>query len=317
MMLAPLLVALVLAGPPAKGTRLDQAQRAFASGDYDGALKLLDPMQDASDTATLEKVQLLRAQCFAAQQNFSKAEDAFTQALEANPESSLDPAKVDPSVVKVLDSLRARLTGELVVTSTTSAQISVDGKVLGATPVSGPFGIGRHKVEAKIGDKVALADAVIYVHRPTQVVFAQVAGDGAGPPVAEPPSKLHPFGDLRGIWEPQLGGGGLELGGGVELPFTRLGISARLYPEFECTLRAGLVVPVHPLLNAYLEVEVPMLFRSGVEVGLGGVGGAEFLFSRWAGVFLQFGGRHFFSDIPDLNLPTWFVMAGGVRLRLP
>src|SRR4051812_40883460 len=113
-MLAPLLLVLVMAGP-AKGTRLDQAQKAFTSGDYDGALKLLDPMQEASDTATLEKVQLLRAQCFAAQQNFARAEDAFTQALEANPEASLDPARVDPSVVKVLDSLRARLSGELVV----------------------------------------------------------------------------------------------------------------------------------------------------------------------------------------------------------
>ena len=37
-MLAPLLLVLVMAGP-AKGTRLDQAQRAFTSGDYDGGTK--------------------------------------------------------------------------------------------------------------------------------------------------------------------------------------------------------------------------------------------------------------------------------------
>lgn len=315
-MLAPLLLVLVMAGP-AKGTRLDQAQKAFVQGDYDGALKLLDPMQDATDSQTLEKVQLLRAQCFAAQQNFSKAEDAFTLALEANPEASLDPARVDPSVVKVLDSLRARLTGELVVTSNPKAEIYVDGKALGATPVSGPAPIGRHKVEAKIGDKASSAEAVVYVHRPTQVVFAQAPG-GSGPPVVSPdaPSKIRPFGDIRGVWEPNAEDAGLELGGGVELPYSRIGISARLFPEFGFTIRAGLVVPLTENFNAYLEAEVPFMFRSSVAVGLGGVGGAEFLFSRWAGVFAQLGGRHYFSN-PDSNVDNRFVLAAGVRLRLP
>jgi hypothetical protein len=313
-MLAPLLVVLLMAGP-AKGTRLDQAQKAFVSGDYDGALKLLDPMQDATDTATLEKVQLLRAQCYAAQQNFAKAEDAFTQALEANPEASLDPAKVDPSVVKVLDSLRARLTGELVVTSSAKADITVDGKALGATPVSGPAGIGRHKVEAKINGQSSSVEAVVYVHRPTQVVFAQTPG---GPPVVSPeaPSKIRPFGDFRGVYEAGADEGGLELGGGVEFPYTRLGVSARLWPQFGFTIRAGLVVPLLDNLNGYLEVEVPFLFRSSAAIGLGGVVGAEFQFSRWAGVFAQIGGRHYFVN-PDSIVDNRFILAGGVRLRLP
>ncbi|MFT3840967.1 MAG: PEGA domain-containing protein [Myxococcaceae bacterium] len=315
-MLAPLLLLLVMAGP-AKGTRLDQAQKAFVSGDYDGALKLLDPMQDATDSQTLERVQLLRAQCFAAQQNFSKAEDAFTLALEANPEASLDPARVDPSVVKVLDSLRARLTGELVVTSNPKAEIYVDGKALGATPVSGPAPIGRHKVEAKIGDQTSGAEAVVYVHRPTQVVFAQSPG-GLGPPVTTPeaPSKIRPFGDFRGVYEAGGDEGGLELGGGVEFPYTRVGVSARLWPQFGFTIRAGLVVPIIERLNAYLELEVPFLFRSSAAVGLGGVVGGEFLFSKWAGVFVQIGGRHYFVN-PDSNADNRFIFAGGVRLRLP
>ncbi len=321
MLLAPLLVAAVLAGPPARGTRLEQAQRAFVSGDYDGALKLLEPLQDAADVGTQEKVQLLRAQCFAARQDFARAEEAFTLALEANPETSLDPARVDPSVVRVLDGLRARLSGELLVVATPPAEVSIDGKVVGTAPVSSPQPIGRHKVEVKYGPKSsAEASVVVFVHRPSQVVFSQAAqGEGGkdGQPLVPEPSKVRPFGDLRGVWEPNASDEALELGGGVEFPYTRVGVSARLFPDFfGFTLRAGLVVPVHERISAYLEVEWPFMFRSQVAIGLGGVGGAEFHFSRWLGAFVQLGGKHYFSN-PDSNVDNRFVLAGGVRLRLP
>ncbi len=322
MLLAPLLVALLVAGPAPKGTKLDQAQKAFATGDYDGALKLLEPLQEATDTATQEKVQLLRAQCFAARQDFARAEEAFTLALEANPETSLDPTRVDPAVVKMLDGLRARLTGELMVTSNPPAEVSVDGKVLGTTPVNGPAGIGRHKVEAKFGGQVATAEVLVYVRRPSQVVFAQAPGGlggGKDGPVNPMPSKLRPFAELRGVWQPNAGDGALEVGGGIEFPYTRLGVAARLFPDFfGFTLRGGVVVPVHELFTAFIELEWPFEFHSQVvAIGLGGVGGAEFHVSKWLGLFVQIGGRHYFNNSAVSNVDNRFIAGAGVRLRLP
>src|SRR4051812_11238020 len=114
-MILPLAVtlALVSSAPPAaakpQGTRLEQGQRAFSEGQLDVALKLLDgAAAEGGDAATVEKIQLLRGQCLAARQDFAKAEEAFALALDANPEASLDPGKVDPAVVKLLESMRAR-----------------------------------------------------------------------------------------------------------------------------------------------------------------------------------------------------------------
>src|SRR3954467_6137258 len=87
----------LLAAAPLKGSRLEQGQKAFADGEYATALKALDAA--VVEGADLERVQLLRAQVFAAQQDFGRAEEAFALALEANPEASLDPTRVDPSVV--------------------------------------------------------------------------------------------------------------------------------------------------------------------------------------------------------------------------
>src|SRR5262245_58580048 len=135
-MTLPLAVSLALwlsapAAPPPKPapTKLEQGQKAFAEGQFDAALKALDAAaQESSDPATLERVHLLRGQCFAARHDFTKAEDAFAAALLANPEGALDPGKVDPSVVKLLESMRARSSGTLsFMSSPDNAGVFVDG----------------------------------------------------------------------------------------------------------------------------------------------------------------------------------------------
>lgn len=311
----------LLAAGPSKLSKLEQGQKAFADGDYSAALKALDAA--ALEGADLEKVQLLRAQCFAAQQDFGRAEEAFALALEANPEASLDPARVDPSVVKVLDGLRQRTRGTVKVTSTPpGAQVFVDGKESGVAPVDVVTGIGRHKVEAKWpGGATAPGEVLVRGRRETYLVLVQGPVVATGPANPEPPDQtgfgIHPFADVRGILE--TGGGiygAMEIGGGIELKYFRAGVHLRLVPNFGATVRAALVVPVIDKLSAFVEGEVPMIFGSSIAVGLGANGGAEWHLFKFIGVFLQVGGRHFFDNPIFINNDR-FEGTLGVRLRLP
>ena len=321
------LVALLLTGTPvAKGgkdvPKLEQGQKLFNKGDFDAAAI------EGGDPATVEKVQLLRAQCLAARQDFAHAEEAFALALDANPETSLDPTRVDPTVVKLLESVRARLTGSLIVNSTPPGAVLVlDGKEVGAAPQTIAAPAGKHKLEAKWGEGPLQAmELQVRPRRETRVEWVQSAGGiSTGPAVLEP-RPLRPFGDLRGVIEPATTGfvsGGLELGGGIELSWFRIGVFARLVPYFGVTPRFQLALPVLDVLNVLLEVGVPFNFlgpsaqsQSGFAVGLGGGGGAEFYPLKWIGAYVLVGARHHFVW-PGRNDPTAVTITGGVRLRVP
>lgn len=318
-LVGPLCIALIVAAP-ARLSRLEQGQKAFGEGDYSAALKALD--QAAAEGADLEKVQLLRAQCFAAQQDFARAEEAFGLALEANPEASLDPTRVDPSVVKVLDGLRARTKGTVVVRSTPpGAIVSLDGKEMGPTPIDLTTVIGRHKVEAKWpGGGSADSSVLTRTKRETYLVLVQGATThvpGPEEPGEQKGINIHPFAEVRGLLE--TGGGvygAMEIGGGVELKYFRAGVHLRLVPNFGLTVRAGLVVPLIPQLSAFVEGEVPMIFGGQIAVGLGADGGVEWHAFKFLGVFLSIGGRHFFDNPLFINNDRFELMVG-VRLRLP
>jgi hypothetical protein len=316
---------LLLAAAPAKGTRLEQGQKAFAEGDYSAALKALDmAVVEGND---LERVQLLRAQCFAAQQDFGHAEEAFALALEANPEASLDPTRVDPSVVKVLDGLRARTKGSLSVRSTPpGADITLDGKPIGIAPLEATMGIGRHKVEAKwkVGLGAAQSEVLVRAHRETYVDYVQGVNTVTNTPVEQPQgSLLHPFAEGRGIGEVTVGPGtgsygGLELGGGVELKFFRVGLDLRAIPYFGLTLRAGVVVPLLDAVSLFVDAELPAIFPANPAFGIGGEGGAEWHPFRFLGVFVSLGGRHYFPIEANsfINVDR-VIFSGGVRARIP
>lgn len=358
--LAPFLALLVLSAPPTRsakaepakapakgeakpeGTKLEQGQRRFAEGDFEGALKALDEAAQAGgDDATLEKVHLLRAQCFAARQEFMRAEEAFALALEANPEASLDPSRVDPTLVKLLDSVRARLSGTLVLESTPpGAQVSIDGKPAGATPLTQTVPVGRRRLEARWGDgeaqaaQAAKSDVLVKPHRETRAAWVQGPGVQAPPPVCPAcpecpkapegpqPRPLRAFADVRGGVElPSNPGayvaGGFEAGGGVEFWWLRAGLWAKLFPSFGLVPRLAFAMPVQEKVTLVVEAGVPVAFLpAGTGIGVSGTGGAEFYPVRWLGFWAALGARHFFTW-PGRNDPTAFTVTGGVRLRMP
>jgi len=312
-------------GPQPKGSKLEQGQRLFNAGELDPALAVLNAAAlDATDDAVLERVHLLRAQCFAAKQEFSRAEEAFALALEANPDATLDPGKVDPTVVRMLDGVRARLTGVLVVHSTPpGAALTVDGKPAGEAPQTLTVPVGRHKLEAKWGQgPVSVMEVSARPRREVRVEWVQGAGGGPAPGVISPSGRPpRPFGDVRATLELAANGnnptGGLDVGGGLEVSWFRLGLWARFFPYFGLAPRGAFFVPLLEQLSLFIEVEVPVWFRyGGVAVGLGGAVGAEFMPLKWLGLFAQLGGQHLFLN-PNRNDDTHFIGTAGVRMRLP
>ncbi len=308
-----------------EGSRLEAGTKLFNQGDIEAALKMLDAAAlEGGDAATLEKVHLLRAQCFAARQDFARAEEAFALALDANPETTLDPAKVDPTLVKMLEAVRTRLTGTLQVNSTPAgATLLLDGKSAGVTPQTLQVSVGKHKLEARWGDgALSQADVQLRPRREVRVEWVQGAGTVIERPAEGPDArKLGPYGDFRFAPEisPVAAIGAtlpLELGGGVELSYFRLGLGVRLFPQFGLTPRFAFAIPVYDRLAVALEVGVPVqFFSSAVAVGIAGGAGVEYYPVRWLGFTALVGARHYL--IRPLNDATAFTLSAGVRLRVP
>jgi hypothetical protein len=333
--LGAILVCLSLAGTPtaapSKGTRFEQGQRLFNQGDFEAALKQLDgAAQEERDPSVLERIHLLRGQAFSARQDFVKAEDAFGLALDANPEASLDPARVDPTVVKLLESVRARLTGTLVVNATpATATLLLDGKPLGPSPQTLQASIGRHKVEARFGDDATPpVEVLLKARREVRVEFSQ--GKPPPPVVVTPPlpppeeKTVRPMGEVRGVFEvpPKPGGegvGALEVGGGIDTKYVRAGLSLRVFPYFGVVPRVALVVPAIGHLHAFVELQAPLWLTrpsGGVGFGIGAAAGAEYWVVPFLSVFAQAGGHYLFLN-PMRGDAGAFVASGGVRLKVP
>lgn len=341
-MIFPLAVALALvsSAPPAaakaQGTKLEQGQRAFSEGQLDAALKLLDAAAaEGGDAATVEKIQLLRGQCLAARQDFGKAEEAFALALDANPEASLDPGKVDPAVVKLLESMRGRLSGTLDVRTTPpGAKVLVDGNESGSSPLTVSAPIGRHKVVAKWSEgEVGPLDVMVRNKRETLINAVQVTVEKKVIvkeevkvpvlPPPPPPAKVRFFGDVRGGLDVNAGPeGGLDLGVGIEIPviYLRAEVAARVYPYFHVIPRVAGVIPLAAKnFDVFLEAGLPVRFpSSGHEAGLGFAGafGAEWNALSVLAFYVQVGGTFYFIN-PSFVVDDRFTAAAGVRLKIP
>lgn len=322
------LAVLLLAASP----KLEQGQKAFSEGQFDAALKALDAAAaEERDPATLEKLHLLRGQCFAARQDFGRAEAAFDLALEANPEASLDPGKVDPAVVKLLESMRARSSGTVVFRSTPAgARVSLDGAELGLAPGQTTTVIGRHKLEAKwADDQLARVEVMVRSKRETfvelvlleheKIVEVKVPVEVQAKPVEpeKPPERFaRPYVAVRGVMDVNAGPeGGLDLGAGVDFKYLSIGAYLRPYRYFYIVPRVAGLWPIFDLLTAYLQAEVDIR-PSRLGVAIGGSIGAELYPQRWLGVFAEVGGKYFFVN-QGFVVDTRFVLAAGVRARLP
>jgi len=134
--------------------RYEAAQEAFSEGDFERALIELEAAAaQAKDEAFLAEVHLMRGRCYAAIPDEPRAEAAFTQALEHDPEARLDSAKVRPSIVSLLEKQRRRLRAELKVRcDKPNAVVLLDEEKIGNAPLKRKVPIGKHWVEGRSVD---------------------------------------------------------------------------------------------------------------------------------------------------------------------
>ncbi len=309
---------LVIAAPDSKPgvLKFQAGQTEFKRGDFLGALRILDgAAAEATDDQLLGQIHLLRAQCLAARQDFPGAEEAFGLALRHDPEVRLDPSKVDPALVSKLDSLRSRLRGELVVRADRpGAQVWMDGKLIGEAPLKSSVPIGKHVVEVRTADRRFGEQQEVTV-RPRQ--SAEINAELKEKPAAHS-TATRPFADIRGTLDPFRSDKnlGFEVGGGLEYQHFRASISAILFPDFGFDLRGALNVPVVDSFNAYISLEVPVIFASPAQFGLGGAGGLEYEVRRWFDPFFEVGVRHLFTGQGNDD-PNRLILQFGIRLKVP
>jgi hypothetical protein len=124
--------------------------------------------------------------------------------------------------------------------------------------------------------------------------------------------------DLRGTLDPLSSGKNVafEIGGGLEYGPFRGSASAVIYPDFGLAFRGALKVPVEDKFNAYISLEIPIIFTGMVQFGLGGAGGVEYEFSRWFNPFFEVGVRHFFTGVVQED-PNRLILQFGIRLKVP
>ncbi|HME92165.1 MAG TPA: PEGA domain-containing protein [Myxococcaceae bacterium] len=317
---------LVMGAPGSKpgALKFQAGQTEFKRGDFLGALRILDgAAAEATEDQLLGQIHLLRGQCLAARQDFPGAEEAFGLALRHDPEVRLDPSKVDPAVVTMLDSQRSRLRGSLIVSADRpGAQVWMDGKQIGQTPLKSSVPIGTHSLEVRTPDRrFAQHQEVTVRARQSTEVHAELKQQAA--PLSSGKSDgaseaTRPFADIRGTLDPFRSGDnvGFEVGGGLEYQHFRGSVSAVLFPDFGVNFRGALSVPVVDSFNAYISVEMPIIFASPVQFGLGGAGGLEYEFTRWFDPFFEVGVRHLFTGQGNDDANR-FILQFGIRLKVP
>lgn len=329
------LLTLWLTAQPASG-KFEAGQKAFFSGDIGAALKAFDAaLKETGEPAVLERIHLWRGQCFAAKQDFSRAEDAFALALDMNPEASLDASKIDPSVVKLLDALKARTQGTLAVaTEPQGAQLFIDGVDAGTAPLQMHVPVGRHHVEAVWDRGRVAAPARVFPRRVTEVsvglapsapipcptpdaVKEPIAPAAQTEPLAPQTFRIVPFADARALVSSIIAESGPEVGVGVQVPFVRASVHFRPYPYVGLTPRVTAWVALVESLQVQVAAEAPLYFRSsGTAVGLSGLLGASWAPLAYFALYAEVGAQHLFAN-PGNLVPSRFVGVAGVRLTWP
>jgi hypothetical protein len=345
---------LCAAAPPVTGksaagsaeARFTAAKANFAAGEFAKALKDLDAAAaEAGDEPLLARIHLLRGQCHAVLRDFPKAEDAFLKALDADPESQLDPSVVRPSVVAILDKLRERLSSELSVrTDVADTSATLDGKPLGTLPIKVNVPIGRHKLEVRAPDGRTEAQEVVLRPRKSHELWikfsaaVQAAPQPATPapaptpaPAATPPPPdaqaaaepapwpVRPFADLRGTIEATTGNPQGEFGLGVDiLRHALVGADFTVGNVLGVTPRATFSLPeLVSVVGFYASVDVPILFvKPTTAVGIGGAIGVEFAATRWLEPFVE-GSLRRFLTLPTGYRADYVMISAGARVRIP
>jgi len=171
---------LMLAGP-ARADRAEELQQEgvfrFNTGKHQKSLALLSQAVRATrDPKLLARIYLYIGLNHAVLGKEAQAKKAFGVALGHNTELRLDPNRFKPALVKLLDSVRSTLQGELVVeASRPDAVVLVDGKEVGKVPWKGQISIGPHHVAVRtVDDTYGFLGKVVIATKQTTRIMAQL-----------------------------------------------------------------------------------------------------------------------------------------------
>lgn len=328
---------------------------SMEAGEFEAALRHLDAASTAAgDDATLARVHLLRAQCFAALRDFAKVEAALGRALEYDPDVIADAQRTPPRVVTLLEAVRKKARGVLRVHGEGSGHVFADGKPIGSPPMEVSLPIGKTRIEVRDpgGRVVQGAELILRPNRPTDFAVAPFEWAPApepppepkltaqAPPPPEPPppppvpkpqatpspvsttaeSKHEPPPSLgwtaegRAYWDPGWGAS-LEAGGGLGGRHWRATVDATFGAAFGLTARGAVTFPdLVGPVGLYASADVPVFFYQQIGVGLGGSVGIGVTLISHLEVFAEGAGRWFVMG-PSNFRNGYLLAAAGFRWR--
>lgn len=325
------LATVLAAGSPALERLFTLGSAELRAGKFELALRhLQDVAQRTGDAKLLVRTQLTLAQCYAARRDFTHVEDSFARALVADPEAALDPELADPTLIALLEGVRHRNGGTLVVPKAANATVLVlDGAILPEPRFQGPLAVGRHRLTWRGAGPEKTQDFVLHVHEsltleplalpapePRMDVPVAVAQPPSPRPRAPPaPSSWRLLAEARGLYD--VGhGGSAEVGVGAGWRSFFAAWDVTYGGVFGTTLRLGL--DARSLLGPFgLEATVdglaffpgPALFGGGVTVGV------NMTVHPSAELFVEGSGRLFESRAGVES--RYLLLGAGVRLHFP
>lgn len=217
--LLPLLLLSLLAadGAWADDETLAQAEEAIGAAEFEKSLKILDGklrragVGREEQEVELARIQMLRAEALYGLNRETAAREALRKALELDPEPLVDPSRASPTFLAFVEKARGDVQGELTVTTDRDgAQIHIDGKPFGPSPLRTKLAVGHHEIEARAGAAVGAASVLVRASAPTSVVLALIEPRADAALVAEAPEVVEAGGGVA-RWVP--GAAGLVLAG--------------------------------------------------------------------------------------------------------
>ncbi len=329
-MIALLLAATLSAAAP--GAQADESLKLgttkYRAGDFEGALKELEQAASSEDMATRSKARLTQGLCFAALQRFDRVNAAFEAALIADPEAQLDPTRVQPAVVALLDAARARLSGELSVTAADERRLSIDGSPAGVTPLERAIAIGRHRIEAEdASGRIERREIVVHARQVVILAFeAAPPPTHPAPPVDAPapaPNELNALAELRATLDPRDYVGSLaqartgpapELAAGVGGKYWGATLGVMGGAAIATTLRVTGRLPFWGPLAAELSLQGALFFTSPLAGSGAALLGLSVAPVRWLEIVAS-GGGGFVLGTSELR-HDYVLISLAVRLRL-
>lgn len=165
------------------GELLRQAIALHENARFEQALELLQRARGCTtDPALLGRIYLRLGVAHAVVENNDEARAAFRAALSLDPEQALDPAGLKDAIVELFRAVRRETRGRLRVRADRDfAEVLVDGKSRGQTPLEIELPVGRHRVEVRAGGASEVKEIVVRLDR-EQAIAARLGPDVLPPP---------------------------------------------------------------------------------------------------------------------------------------